>query len=91
MILTMFATSIKFVNLANMIFLRLVDMVNHTLSIFTVIYYLCIKVVELVRFVFVLIQFAFFGVVVIPVITANGLLALLLITITLPFVYPCFG
>lgn len=63
----------------NMIFLRLVDMVNHTLSIFTVIYYLCLKVVELVRFVFVLIQFAFFGVVVIPVITANGLLALLLI------------
>ena len=62
-----------------MIFLRLVDMVNHTLSIFTVIYYLCLKVVELIRFVFVLIQFAFFGVVVIPVITANGLLGLLLV------------
>jgi hypothetical protein len=63
----------------NMIFLRLVDMVNHTLSIFTVIYYLCLKVIELVRFAFVLIQLAFFGIVVLPVIASNVILATLLI------------
>ncbi len=63
----------------NMIFIRLVDMVNHTLSIFTVIYYLCLKVVQLVRFAFVLIQLAFFGVVVIPILSANIILAALLI------------
>ena len=58
----------------NFIFIRLADMVNHVLSIFTYIYYICLKVIHLVKFVFVLIQMAFFGMVIIPVSLTTAIL-----------------
>ena len=61
----------------NFIFIRLADMVNHVLSIFTYIYYICLKVIHLVRFAFVLIQIAFFGMVVMPVSLTTAILFLI--------------
>ena len=61
----------------NLIFIRLADMVNHILSIFTYIYYICVKVIHFVRFFFTLIQLFFFGMVVVPVTLSSSLLYLL--------------
>lgn len=63
----------------NFMFIRLADMVNHILSIFTFIYYICVKVINLVRFVFFIIQLAFFAMVILPITITFGILSMLLI------------
>ena len=64
----------------NSIFIRISDMVNHILSIFTYIYYLCAKAMELIKFVFVLIQLSFFGMVILPLSIGSSILTLLIIS-----------